>query len=1208
MKNHRSSVRPSIRKSLAVGALSLSLVAQNLLSALPAVAGSAPVTTVAPNLMVIFGNSFSMNRTMDNLSYPDAANGKPIQTDCPGNYNSSSDYVPSPVFKNDPGCGTGTPYPYHQYGNQPDSKLYIAKQVLYNLLDSKASDNINFGFATFRQAMGLRLNVTKLLTNAFWPQVFPSNGTVDNPLPDKPDNLSSMTTQQLTDFANHPDNFAWTLWWPGWDSTRDHAFYIGKVKKGGKNQPNNKQVVSFTSTASGAPMTIQYPAGQKSPFYENNTTDGDYFYGSGGLDMGSPINAQPTDPEPAFNLCHPYYNSQANYFQASYIANNADGSPRLVVNNYPGQYQPSTVLYESLGSDQFDENGQMKQIWTDRCYDRSQRTIEQVTLQTSDTWSDGSPAYFSYIPQVLDQVNGSPVGAFTGWSGAASYDPSTNTYTANYPSGAQPATLMGSYNRSGAKTMGAFVDLPTPASGYTDNRQKIMNLINPAYPQWSDSGLGYDENTQTITDGGQQRSISASSMKGSYNPNQEPVYDSLMDAAAYFTAYNKQDKDADCRTNQILLIYDGHEDARYTYDNNGDVVYADPALAAKKLNDMGVKVNVVIISSNAGDITQANAIAAAGGTNQAFQVNTANDLLNAISSVFSSLQGAVVNASPAVPTQITAGSYTYSAVSNNASGSQEGHLYAYALDANGDASATPAFDAASPSVQAGRSSKMWSDVVDNGVQKATQWANLPSSVFAASSTPTAAQISSYTADPNYDRPTYLAGRKAGSMVGIMTSTAARPVYVAPPSNPLLLTKPGYTAFAQSLSSASPFVLWSANDGLLYSSNATNGALNWAYMPSPLLADLKNYSTFEASNPMDGGFRVVDGRDGSGNWHRFVIGTAKSGAVHYGFALKSDGTIDNGFPVMMDNQPGATSPDAAAPVVVWDADGVGYAIYTTTAGNQSKLSVIDSTGRITSANLSFTPSTPISVDQATGTLYMGTADGKVVFLTTANGFAASAIAGTYSSSTSLVGTMHNTSDPANYVGYATVQGIPYVFAAGEKQITVFTFGANGWTTAWWTNAGGQSANTDASGNAVTYSSDPGTTGTGPQYLPANGLITDAPVVFGGTLVVPVTQVAENTTLECGVGSASYYLYRMDSGAFPTGVFTGANGKPLTINPIIGVGVAYSPVISFNSQTGKLSLYGSSQQDGLGKSTIGKVLDLNAASPSGIIGIRNLMPTN
>ena len=60
MKNHRSSARPSIRKSLAVGALSLSLVAQNLLSALPAVAGSAPVTTVAPNLMVIFGNSFSM--------------------------------------------------------------------------------------------------------------------------------------------------------------------------------------------------------------------------------------------------------------------------------------------------------------------------------------------------------------------------------------------------------------------------------------------------------------------------------------------------------------------------------------------------------------------------------------------------------------------------------------------------------------------------------------------------------------------------------------------------------------------------------------------------------------------------------------------------------------------------------------------------------------------------------------------------------------------------------------------------------------------------------------------------------------------------------------------------------------------------------------------------------------------------------------------
>lgn len=1205
-------MKKTIMRRILLSTLSLALALSPLGTLPTATAQTTPTTSsssiVAPNLMVILGNSYSMNRTMGNITLPTTPNDKPIQANCPATYSSTSDYASAPVFSNDPGCGsTGTPFPDHQYGNLPTSKLYIAKDVLYQLLSSTNSNDINFGFATFRQAFGMQLSTTTLLTNTFWPNIYPQGGNQDNPLPGS---LSSMTTQQLNDYGSNPDNFAWVSWWPSWDNNRGAPFAIGT------SQPNNSQVLPFVATQGGLPLSVQYPqylpGGQQSQKYQNNKDYGPYFYGSGGLDMGPPINSNPLSSDPHFALCRTYFNSQSNDWQGEYMANNPHGSPRMVVNAYPTLYSGNTLQFTRIGQTQYDANGNMPpSSWTESCsLPPNLRQVQQQFSLVSDQFkapsSTSTPAYFSYIPSIYDNTSETPIGTFTGWSGAASYSQSDDSYTASYPSGPQSASLLGSYNKSGAPYMGAFVDLPNPHSGYVDQRGEIKNLVNPAYPQWDDSGLGYDRNAQTIVNNGAQQSISASSLRPSYDPNQEPVFDSLMDAAAYFKAYKQQDPEDGCRTNAVLLIYDGHEDARWTVDSSGNVIYADPAKAAQALAEQNVKTYVAIISSNPGDIGQANAIASAGGTSRAFQVSNANDLLNAISTVFVGLQGAVVSATPAVPGMVRSGANTYVATSNNNYGAMEGHLLAYGIQSDGTIAADPTFDAASPGKQPSRANNLadslWSDTASaSGQHNAQAWADLPASVFAASGSPDAATISAYTINPNDGNGQYLAGRKTGSLVGTITAKSNGPVLVTPPSNALLLNKSGYATYAKNNASRAPFVLWAADDGFLYASDAQAGTLNWAYMPSTLLGQLKNYATFESTQPMKGGYGVFDGIDQSGQWHSYVFAAAQSGATHFAIQLGANGDIDASTAVTLDNQPGATSPEAA-PTVVWDQSGVAYMIYTTitttNSGPQAQLNVMSSTGSKSSSVLGFIPSSPFAINPATNSLYVGGKDGKIYSLNTQSGFAASEIG----RSATEIGTMPVTADPAQYVGYAQTSSGPYIWATGAQQIAVFSpssTATTGWQMTWQTHAGGPSSNANG-----TFQTDPGVDGNGPQFLPLISTITDQAKVLNGTLIVPVTTSASSTTNSCGATGAYYYLYSLSDGLFPKDQFTGLNGLAIMQNLLIGAGTAFSPAISYDAASASYDIYGASQQNTNAQAAFNLVAKSRSRASSGIVGVKPL----
>jgi type IV pilus assembly protein PilY1 len=685
-----------------------------------------------------------------------------------------------------------------------------------------------------------------------------------------------------------------------------------------------------------------------------------------------------------------------------------------------------------------------------------------------------------------------------------------------------------------------------------------------------------------------------------------------MDASAYYAAYKQKDPYDGCRTNAVLLIYDGHEDARYTRNPDGSITYADPSKAAAALLQENVKTYVVIISSDKGDIAQANAIAQAGGTKAAYQVNNASDLTNALTSVFNVLQGSVVTAAPAVPGFVQNGSLAYTLASNNASGSMQGFLYAFSTDASGNVSSSPVW-----SLQMTQNQRQTALLTDTGSGTAPiQFQNAPTSLFRSSPPdPDPQTIINYTINPSYNSGNYLAGRQSGSFLGTITSKAERPILLKTPNNPYFLSNTGYQSFGKSNAGRQPLVLFTANDGFLYAissgSTSSPGTLQWAWMPSPLVAQLKNYRTFESTSPMNGGMQTVDSTDADGKWATYVVGTAQSGALHYDLKLSNCTSGSSCTPsiqnVWLDQQSGAASPPAAAPQapqIWWDANGVAYAYYFTTVGGTSYLNVMRLYDGSTSRSaVSFTPTSTVSVDVQGGKLYVGGQDGSIWMFDLTAGPKASQVAGNPVS----IGRVPNepAAGPVRYVGFAQTSAGVYVWATTDYQVSVFKFtgGAvtnapigvtqNGWTLWWWsssTGSGKTSVSSSGKASTTTTSSNPGVTSTSdPYWLQSGATISDASVVEANALIVPVT-VGQSSNA-CAATTAVYDLFNLDTGVFPQNTFFDANHNVLVTDPTVGLGTAYTPVVSQNG-AGQLIVYGSASQNQQGK------IGFQVAATSGI----------
>ena len=170
-------------------------------------------------------------------------------------------------------------------------------------------------------------------------------------------------------------------------------------------------------------------------------------------------------------------------------------------------------------------------------------------------------------------------------------------------------------------------------------------------------------------------------------------------------------------------------------------------------------------------------------------------------------------------------------------------------------------------------------------------------------------------------------------------------------------------------------------------------------------------------------------------------------------------------------------------------------------------------------------------------------------------------------------------PVNYVGYGESGGLPYIWAATSDKITMFAQ-TGGTSSAAWASKGGASPQGYRNGSAVAS--------TVVRPLQLNGLVSAAPVLANGVLVVPVFVPPPANT--CGVGTGYYQLFDLASGSDPkipvtykglivsNGLISLGAGSPLTPslhgskNGIIGLPGTNAPAAPGASQLGPINFGG------------------------------------
>ena len=1203
-----------------------------------------------PNLMILLSNSYSMSKNMLGTADALSNNGLPEQNSCATNYTSTSTYNPAPAFADGASgaCGgDGTYFPYGSYGNFTDSRFYIAKQTLYNLLQQGYANGINLGFATYRQAMGMQMATVSQSSNAIYPNIYLSGMAPGDPST-FPSGYESYTQAQLSDLANNPLNFAYVSWWPIYNSQYTGANGDGNAFLGNySNDPYKSDSlfgnVSYLAGANGGglPYSVSYPQGT----LQNSSTSNYSYYGGGGLTLQA---KQAGAAEPVLNLCQTYYNSQANTFQAIYTQNSSDGSPILFQQTFPNKYQANTLYYVALGSPLI-VNGQIvNPPYNQPCNVSTAPTqvkIASGNVVSSSAMSNGDPAYFNYIPN-FDSGSAAgdgssldlPEGKLSGWSGAVSVISASgsagasgttnsvsftngNTVTSQYPATPQSESILGSWNASGAKWMGVFVNLPS-SSQPVNNVPVISRLINPAYPMESSSGLDYSYSNQTLNNSsGKPRSIVNSSMSGSYNGHQEPLYDSLVDATAYWNAFEKANPYAECQNNNMLVIFDGisdgHPNMNATEEQNALINQAKVLYS-----QYHVKIYVVIISNNAGDITQANALAAAGGTQTAFQATDAGELYNALQATFVSIAKESLSASFGVSPQVSSGNYSFATV-NVGQATGQGDLAAYQILSNGGlnspTSLTPSWDA--ESLMASRGSQLLSTNFANPSASSkpifTSGSETPLTSLASGSpndfgnptAPGASTIAGYTINPSVSSGAYLGGRQAGWYIGL--PSGAKPVVVTPPNEAAMLGNTSYLAFASARSARQNTVLFSANDGFLYAIGYNNTSqpsptVQWAWIPHGLLPQLQNYGSFWQTGSMSGGFTETDAIDANGNWHSYVVGSALSGGILYDLLLTGKTTVGLSHTVAEYDLNAAGNTFVQAPAQISSAP----AIYQDASGNTQaawSLNEAPSSGGVTPGVFLMNVGTgagafitaPAALTSAPifgpdGSLYI--AAGSKIYQMTAADVASAESNQAASSSYRSIGDMFNSvatvslpsTSPSGASTSLTRLQISYASGAywmtAESSNGLWTLQQlNGsWSLKWYSglNASAVFSNGKATPSASTSSSSASSpSSTSIPALPTGAVITDDALVVNNSVILPVS-VTSNSSDTCSLPTANYYFYKLTSGMVPSGAFMTIGGSAVAGVLQIGLGTAFTPSVSMMG--GRLLLQSGASNTGASQS--------------------------
>ncbi|MDD5379076.1 MAG: hypothetical protein PHY17_08015 [Acidithiobacillus sp.] len=636
------------------------------------------------------------------------------------------------------------------------------------------------------------------------------------------------------------------------------------------------------------------------------------------------------------------------------------------------------------------------------------------------------------------------------------------------------------------------------------------------------------------------------------------------------------------------------------------------AMASNGIKTFVIGVGPAITGSSAEDqasLAALNAMAIAGNTNQVYDAASPSQIQNALNSIVAQIAGTVVTASAGASPSLNTGNNEYLLTNNRTNG--EGNLSAYDIAVSGVATANPSWTAEGGITASTRSSALFSvGLANNGAPGAiTPVASLDSAAFGTLAAPlTPSIVADYTINPDYNSGAYLGGRDPNWLIGL--TSQAIPVILSAPDNAYLLNIPSYLTYAGKNQGVKPSVLFSDNDGFLYSyglsgiGSAQTGAFKWGFMPRGLVSHLSIYNSFwEGQN--QGGFTTVDAVNGSGAWGTYVVGVAQSGGILYGLQVTPNG---NGYfqpsAEVYEDDLGASyyEPVQGSPVIYQDdTTGVAYALYVVNTGTGSSES--SSLYGFNVANpsdtfvdpLPFVATSQPTVDQF-GNVYLGDNLGNVweapwssAYKLNKNSFAN---IGNYGASG------YGAIDPIQYLQVATYNGLQYLVAEGSNRVTSYQNGANGWSPIWTSYVGGTGT---WKGGTFTSSTSAGPSFKAIQALQSGASIDAAGAIFSGLVDVPVT--VQST----GSNSCNTYAAYNDFFNLATGYFPGAGLVPLGQNGAaqdlwVGTGTAFTPTISiFN---GKLFVQTTASQNTLGQTALSTSFYAGQLPAGGPVGWREL----
>lgn len=554
---------------------------------------------------------------------------------------------------------------------------------------------------------------------------------------------------------------------------------------------------------------------------------------------------------------------------------------------------------------------------------------------------------------------------------------------------------------------------------------------------------------------------------------------------------------------------------------------------------------------------------------------------------------------PVAPAVVSSGQYLYT-LSTNPSPLQ-GYVYAYALSASGTTTGTPAWEAGSL-MKATRSAILLQSTAANG-SSVVSLGRLDSAAFALGSNPCVpdvATIVAYTVDPSSvtapaNCPSYLGSRATGALLdGFSAGDAA--ALLQPPGNPADIGQPGYLAFARAQAARPAQLLFTNDDGFVYGVDASSGALRWAWMPRSFVSQLQNYGSWPYQQNFAGNFSAIDASSAatSGttrNWATYVVGSAQGGALWWDVQLDAQGRpasvvktlqaqVGTGRPPANTAwlPAGAYFPQRQAPVSASVGNSQYAAFVVNDASGASSLVEFDvATGAPTaSAALYASLTSAIGRDRVTSNLYLDPANGELVFGTASGDIYVTSFSGNAAvdaANATLIGVVHDSGNAVRFVGSQTVGHLPYLWAtttaapAATKAagITVFGIGSNGFTPIW----------ASSPGSAYVYGGSSWTpAGSKVAAMQQGALISDAPRVVNGTLVVPVYVPPPTSASACNVNGTGYYdFFTLASGLFPRNAIS-YGGQLLGGNLSLGQGSAYMPNLAVDGSS--VAVFGGTQQ--------------------------------